>query len=165
MHAVGKAWSELLTEHRWPRQSHPFQKKHPVWVEEGVVRWLENQKARVQFPKSKMSSEKRMTITYRAIRESFLEEVVSVLVIGKLRITESRQSKHVRGSSFKAFLYQVENWDPEEILEASPRLLSLWEKVDWEDILAISWRAVRQCVGGEVEMNLHAWRHNCYPCQ
>lgn len=50
-----------------------------------------------------------MTITYRAIRESFLEEVVSVLVIGKLRITESRQSKHVRGSSFKAFLYQVEN--------------------------------------------------------
>lgn len=41
--------------------------------------------ASVQFPKSKMSSEKRMVIPYRAIKESFLEEVVS-----KSGITEKR---------------------------------------------------------------------------
>lgn len=48
--------------------------------------------ASVQFLKSKMSSEKRMIIPYRAIRESFLEEVVS-----KSGITEKQTwTKHVR---------------------------------------------------------------------
>lgn len=56
------------------------------------------------------------------IRERFLEEVVSVLAVGKPGITEKQTwTEHVRGTSFTPLLcHMVENPGPEEVLGASP---------------------------------------------
>lgn len=67
-----------------------------------------------------------MSIPHRAVMESFLEEVVSVLAMGKPGNTEKQTwTRHVRGTSFGPLLHQIENQDPEEVLSASPRLPSL----------------------------------------
>lgn len=89
MPVVGKAWSKQLDRAQMTQSRHSPEAL--VW---GQGRWsgMTLKRASVQFPKSKMSSEKRMIIPYRAIRESFLEEVVS-----KSGITEKQSwIKHVR---------------------------------------------------------------------
>lgn len=130
--AVGQAW---YTWHRVVTL-----RKHLVW---GGSRWdgMTLKWASVQFPKSKVSSEKRMSIPYRAIRESFLEERVS-----KSGITEKQTwTKHSVPFYTKwGTKMQEEYLVLHQGCPACESRLTLWGHT-----LAISQRTFGQGVGGE----------------
>lgn len=70
-----------------------------------------------------------MSIPHRAIMESFMEEVVSVLAMRQSGNTDLNQA--CEGHLIQSPPSPYKEQGPEEVLDASPRLPSLGEQVDF----------------------------------